>query len=565
VLPLNKQCQPRPVHAREWIDALNRLKPDIPITAHATGVDAALSSINSTILHFKATPFQIPVTYATPRPPTGGSPSTNRKIVGYNKLTGEPIYANAVGTKTNGREIALIGEDGPEYVIPVGAKHKASGMALWMQAGKDVGIPGYAKGKSPKPGKTPPPIQHGLGYDPSALDTQMRAEKSRPDDAHSYRDTLKGRLTTDGDRYGKLSEEIAAAKKATGSKNAKTAAATRIRLSKLTAEQNRLKARMVGETNAYERQINTAIPADTKRYQAATAAAKVGNEHAGKIDLWQTRADSDTSAMQLASDQWDAAKDPASKARAYKAWDAARKARIGDLSHVRDLLKEVKAVVGKTKYGAEIAGQLSTTIGAIVQAQDDTAAPGYVEAQAPSTDISDYLYQAEKDALAQSALEMASASATDSTADDVTAAQGEYAVNHWILDRLAADGASVDILTQAFQAVASAKSDLESAISGNTSSSTGGTTSGVTADQQAALDQQTARAKASDEQAASDRAALQTFQQSGDLFRGQQSVYVNVTTLSAEDPQVQRQVGSEVSKALGSQNAVPATTGFYSG
>lgn len=54
--------------------------------------------------------------------------------------------ANANGTITTGPEFSLIGEDGPEAVIPLGSKRRNRGIELWKQAGEMLGIRQYADG-----------------------------------------------------------------------------------------------------------------------------------------------------------------------------------------------------------------------------------------------------------------------------------------------------------------------------------------------------------------------------------------------------------------------------------
>ncbi len=521
----------------------------------APTVQGALDHINQTILHLTSTPFKINV-----------SSSVSAPKGGHFNSKGQFVYAQ--GGKVDGAQVAMIGEDGPEYVVPVGQKHRAAGVELWMAAGKDLGIPGYAAGK--RPGKTPPPVKRGLGYDPSALDAQMGAEKQRLDGARQYRDTLHGRLTSDQKHHDVLEGELETAKKATSSKNKKTAASARARVSKLNGELSQLQKKMTDEGKVYVHQINAVIPADIKRYQAATAAAKVGDDHAKKISLWQDRADAATSAMDLASSQWDAANkkgDKAGMSKAYTAWLAAQKTRISDLGQAKTLIQEVARVVGKTDYGATIAKSLSTTLGDIIAAQDASQAPGYVDptaAATPSTSIADYLYPEELAAQAQAALDLARAATTPDLNDDATAAGEELSVAQWIAGRLQQDGAPVDIITQALQAVASAQGDVSSAASAITNATQ--TANSVTADQQAQIDQATARATASDQNAASDRAALQAYQQSGDLFGGQRVTLVNnFNNLTPGSPDQQRQMTDQIVRGLGAQPAIPSTTGYYNG
>jgi hypothetical protein len=52
------------------------------------------------------------------------------------------IPALATGGMFNGAQIAMIGEDGPEAVIPLSKKHRARGAALYAQAGSAMGLTG---------------------------------------------------------------------------------------------------------------------------------------------------------------------------------------------------------------------------------------------------------------------------------------------------------------------------------------------------------------------------------------------------------------------------------------
>lgn len=54
------------------------------------------------------------------------------------------VHAN--GGFVNGPELSWIGEDGPEFVIPVGAKRRNRGLELWQRAGQMLGIPQHAEG-----------------------------------------------------------------------------------------------------------------------------------------------------------------------------------------------------------------------------------------------------------------------------------------------------------------------------------------------------------------------------------------------------------------------------------
>ncbi len=73
---------------------------------------------------------------------------------------------SATGRFVDSPLLSLIGEDGPEYVIPVGADKHRRGLDLWMQAGEDLGVQGFAEGYSPSPVSTssaPVPVSIGGG------------------------------------------------------------------------------------------------------------------------------------------------------------------------------------------------------------------------------------------------------------------------------------------------------------------------------------------------------------------------------------------------------------------
>jgi TP901 family phage tail tape measure protein len=535
------------------VKALDALTPTVHLGASGfDAVNAAIAGVNTNILHLTSKPFTVNIAYATGKaPPLPGVPAPKKR---------------ATGGKATGPEIGVWGEDGPEYLIPVGAKHKAAGIALWLAAGKDLGIPGYAAGKSPAKkaagvgaaaGRKPPkpkPV-HFAAFPVNVYDQR---EKS----AHNALDADRRHAKTVRDDEKSLNHQLTAAHdRVTKAKTAKTRASA-------LKDEKALRAKIEPQLitlRAEEAAAKASIAADTLAYQEALRVAKAAREYAAQIKRDQDEISQATSEMTLASDRWSATKNPTEKAAQLKAYGAAAQRRSSGNKDLQRLLQEAQAVI-KDKGSQYFRDNLALITGAQIDdvaATDPTQDPGYVDPNvAPSTDINDYLYPEEQAALAAAALEEARASATDDTADDVVAAQDELGAANWIANRLQQDNAPPDILIQAYNALASAKSNLTSALQGNTPS---GATSGVTADQQAALDQQTARATAAEAQSASDRAALQTYQQSGDLIRGGATVVQNFSMLTPGSGSQQRQIATEVSKALGAQGSVPTTTGFYNG
>ena len=58
------------------------------------------------------------------------------------------VPGSAAGRKTAGPMLSLIGEGAaPEYVIPTESRYRDRALALWQQAGKDLGVPMFAQGE----------------------------------------------------------------------------------------------------------------------------------------------------------------------------------------------------------------------------------------------------------------------------------------------------------------------------------------------------------------------------------------------------------------------------------
>ena len=57
------------------------------------------------------------------------------------------VPGSAAGRKTAGPMLSLIGEGAaPEYIIPTESRYRIRALELWQQAGKDLGVPMFAKG-----------------------------------------------------------------------------------------------------------------------------------------------------------------------------------------------------------------------------------------------------------------------------------------------------------------------------------------------------------------------------------------------------------------------------------
>lgn len=92
------------------------------------------------------------------------------------------IASNANGGYSNGPELTLWGEDGPEVIIPLGSKRRSRGLELWMQAGEILGVPKNANG-----GITRGTGFFGIGQKMQDTDIPINGEET---DAEAYHTNL---------------------------------------------------------------------------------------------------------------------------------------------------------------------------------------------------------------------------------------------------------------------------------------------------------------------------------------------------------------------------------------
>lgn len=96
----------------------------------------ATFSVQQTVNRIMNPSFPNPAT-TTPNPGGTSTSSSNKP----NSLTAPGMLAKyAEGTITNKPHVGLVGEDGPEAIIPLGAKRRNRGLALWKEAGKRLGV-----------------------------------------------------------------------------------------------------------------------------------------------------------------------------------------------------------------------------------------------------------------------------------------------------------------------------------------------------------------------------------------------------------------------------------------
>ena len=124
------------------------------ITSNTAAVEPGCQAVRTAADGYMSTafgqPFNVTATlnitgsYNLVNPPNGGMFSTSLSA-GLPK-TGYTPGKRAAGGFTDGAELSWIGEDGPEVVIPLGAKRRQRGIDLWQQAGEMLGAARYANG-----------------------------------------------------------------------------------------------------------------------------------------------------------------------------------------------------------------------------------------------------------------------------------------------------------------------------------------------------------------------------------------------------------------------------------
>lgn len=108
------------------------------------------------------------------------NPTASISVSGAGTGTGSLHAAfSAEGRYVDGPLLSVVGEDGPEYIVPVGAKHRERGLELWAQAGKALGVMGNGDG-------IPAFADGGLiGADENEIATPFEKARKAPDTSNN--------------------------------------------------------------------------------------------------------------------------------------------------------------------------------------------------------------------------------------------------------------------------------------------------------------------------------------------------------------------------------------------
>jgi TP901 family phage tail tape measure protein len=448
------------------------------ILANSSSAEQALSRVNALLnsLHDRTINVQV------------NQHSSGGGAFGLNK----PAKGHATGHKTSGPEIAMIGEDSPqwaEWVIPENPQYRGRAMGLLMDAMKSI-LPGYAGGTKKGKGKAK---------------------------AHRHVPKARDPLSLPVDRFE------------TDERNAQDRHDAAVRKVHDLEHQSALK----GKTNADERaKARKALPGARKSRDDLAALLKTrkaelhdAKVYAGKISRQEDLAEIARNAMELADKHDD-----------QPAFDTAQGKRKTALGALQGLYEEaLKHVRNDTPYGRQLQKALGQTKLDINDAATAINAP---EINADDPTVLTDAQQGQLDDI-EKAIALDTVNTPTDTTDDIVD-QGRL-VSFWegILGQLQADGAKSSFITEAANNVRSARDQLTSLTSSGSKDP----------DLQAQLDQANARAAASAESARISSKALEVFQGAGDIGLGPQTV-IHVQTLHPGDPATLSAIGAAAASGL---------------
>lgn len=422
-------------------------------------------------------------------------------LVGEGRNPREAVVDTRTGRAfvTNGPMV--MGLSDSTYVIPEDPAYRGRAMSLLAMLAGDLGLKGFAKGKAAKKRTSSALGGAALGkFVPGDL-TPTRLPLS---DIEKREGDARQKLGSTKDKVKQAQSDISEVRKR-AAKSDKERAEKSKDLTRARAKLAELKARESRERSVWQKE--QAMLAAAKRWQA-------------KITALETKADTEAARMANANRTGDAA-----------GYESARRTRVGLLEQLRAMIGAARdAYSGQAKLDAE--KRFEELTGEI---QD---------AQAPAAD--DAMSAAERAALAGLDKNVALAALTSGLEDDKSAAAAKEQFLSGLLNQALSVGRSDSVITELADAVASARSNLQSLT---------GTGSNDNADLQAQIDQQRARADREAENNRFNAAALSAFTGSGDIGFGR-NVTVNFPSVVPYSPEQAQRVAGIAASGFGYQRPV---------
>jgi hypothetical protein len=511
--------------AKVQIAAMRALIQGVPaskvtkILANTQGARSQLAAILAAINALHDKNVTVTTTYQELRKPL------SRKAAGRGKEPGEvAVIGEGAGPEarinprtglaymTTGPQIAALEPD--DYVIPLEDRYRGRAVGLWMALARDLGIPGYARGRGRhKPTKPAKGKHHYVPPHIEPLSIPLDELQSKTDKASQT-------VRSDSSKAHGLEGQIHNAERTAQGQKGKAKQNTERRIKDLRGQLATVNSRLKNER---------ALLAERKKELAEAKANQA------KIDHWTSLANQARDKMAHA--------DAIGDENGFTYWKGQR---IYDLGQVQALLVAQRKKVHDQKFG-------DTLDELITGGQGDIDA---ANADKPTTSAAAELTDAQQARLDQISAAVALASLTDTLDDDKAALGSLVGFRQGVLNGLLPTGNNA-LIAQAANDLKDARDQLASLT--DTSNSP---------DLQAQLDQANARAAASAEEARANATALAVLGGPGDIGAGGRTAFdvanrspvqITVQTLHPGDPRTVQAIGAAAAAGFGYQGFRPTT------
>lgn len=400
---------------------------------------------------------------------------------------------HARGARVDRPEFFEAGEDfNREYIIPVQGPYAGRGLELWMQAGRDFGIPGFKGGKPPKrhakKHRAIPPKRDPLSL---PVDTFVNDERN----AQSRYDEIKRNVEQDDRQIQSLEQRASTTTKGKSAAGARAQARKQLAAAKKKRDVHRA---------ALKRAKTDLDRRNAELHDAQDFAAQIKKQE----DLVEIAREG----MELADKQDD-----------QKAYDSAKGRRAGALDKLKDLYNRA---LGHIRPGTPYARAIQIALGQTLNdIQDVSTMVNEPETSAAEQEMLTTEQQKRLDGIEAA---VALASLTEPLSDDQAALGDLVSFRESVLAGLQGSGAPSSLIAEAANDVKSARDELAALTSG-------GSSGGPSADLQAQVDQANRRAQIAEDTARIATKSLATLRGAGDLGLGG-GVVQNIYSLHPADP-----------------------------
>jgi TP901 family phage tail tape measure protein len=514
VLAIESNASPTNVKVKELAAAIDRLHGKaIGIATNAPAARAAIESVQSAVDRLHGVQLAVNILQTTTELINRAMPHARGRANGTAEraLVGEGNGPEWVVNAKTGRGFkvtapTVLGLSSQDYVIPTEDRFRGRALGLYAMIGRDLGIPGYAKGKKPKHHRVPdavPPLSLPL----AEIEQKQERAHEQYTKAASKVHSVEGKLQT-------AERDV---REAT-SKTTKQKDQARVReLQKELKKAKSAKGYTVEHRKMLEWQQTLR---DAKAYQA-------------RIDKETALANIARNEMQLADERGDEG-----------GYQAAKGRRLTALGELKQLLLGSQKVVKRVKGQDAYFRKLQEEIGSAEIEQQTTAGeePGEFT-------------PGQERQLQQLEANVALTALTPGLSDDTTAAQQLAGFLESALSTAEVEHRPPEVIKELAGQLANARSNLESLA--------GGGGSNENPNVQAQITQANERAEAAQQQAQTAERALQVLQGSGDIGSGganatAATVIINQNNMHPADPAVLKQIGAAAAAGFGYQGGRPS-------